>query len=57
MKCDGIDCLHCTIPARKCRGCQRNAHTPRNGTQPTRKAPGVNDKTAVHLSTREDKTR
>lgn len=53
-KCTGEDCEHCTRPASKCRGCSRNRKTAfAPGTQPTRKAPGKPDKTAVHLVTRE----
>ena len=58
MKCTGEDCTHCTRPASKCQGCGKNHKTAFvDGTQPTRKAPGKPDKTAVHLVTRGGKDR
>ena len=52
--CSGEDCLNCTRPASKCRGCWSNRKTVYCDTQPTRKPKGKPDKTAVKLCTKED---
>ena len=52
-RCDGKDCLNCKVPERKCRGSSSRTSPYADGTQPTRKDPGIEDHTAVHLVIRE----
>ena len=52
--CTGDNCLNCTRPASKCRGCWHNRKTVYCDTQPTRRPKGKPDKTAVKLCTKED---